>query len=206
MTSIRNYLNKLFTKEDFITVVSGLPRSGTSMMMSALQAGGMPLVVDDIRQADPSNPKGYYEFERVKRLPKGDTVWLATSPGKAVKIISALLEYLPQKGYSYRVIFMQRDLGEVMASQQRMLIRNGKEPGQSNAEEQLSQSYADHLAEVRRWLDGREDIRTLIVSYKEVLSDPLEQFQRLALFLDQKVDAAAMAKVVDPQLYREKSN
>ena len=205
MTSIRNYLNKLFTKEDFITVVSGLPRSGTSMMMSALQAGGMPLVVDDIRQADPSNPKGYYEFERVKKLPKGDTAWLATSPGKAVKIISALLEYLP-KGYSYRVIFMQRDLNEVMASQQRMMIRNGKEPGQSSAEEELSQSYAEHLAEVTRWLDGREDIQTLIVSYNDVLSDPTEQFQRLASFLDQKVDAAAMAKVVDPQLYREKSN
>jgi len=205
MTSIRNYLNKLFTKEDFITVVSGLPRSGTSMMMSALQAGGMPLVVDDIRQADPSNPKGYYEFERVKKLPKGDTAWLATSPGKAVKIISALLEYLP-KGYSYRVIFMQRDLNEVMASQQRMMIRNGKEPGQSSAEEELSQSYAEHLAEVTRWLDGREDIQTLIVSYNDVLSDPTEQFQRLASFLDQKVDAAAMTKVVDPQLYREKSN
>jgi hypothetical protein len=205
MTSIRNYLNKLFTKEDFITVVSGLPRSGTSMMMSALQAGGMPLVVDDIRQADPSNPKGYYEFERVKKLPKGDMAWLATSPGKAVKIISALLEYLP-KGYSYRVIFMQRDLNEVMASQQRMMIRNGKEPGQSSAEEELSQSYAEHLAEVTRWLDGREDIQTLIVSYNDVLSDPTEQFQRLASFLDQKVDAAAMTKVVDPQLYREKSN
>ena len=104
------------------------------MMMSALQAGGMPLVVDEIRQADDNNPKGYYEFERVKKLPKGDTVWLAESPGKAVKIISALLEYLP-KEYAYRIIFMERDLGEILASQQRMMVRSGKDSGFSDEEQ-----------------------------------------------------------------------
>ena len=205
MTSIRTYLNKLFSKQDFITIVSGLPRSGTSMMMSALRAGGMPLVVDDIRQADPSNPKGYYEFERVKKLPKGDTAWLATAPGKAVKIISALLAFLPED-YAYRVIFMQRNLDEVMASQQRMMARNGKESDPSSDDERLYQSYNDHLAEVTRWLEEHQNIQTLNVSYNDVLSDPMEQFQRVASFLDQKVDAVAMAQVVDPQLYREKSN
>ena len=204
MTSLHSQIKKLFSKKEFITIVSGLPRSGTSMMMSALQAGGMPLVVDDLRQADANNPKGYYEFERVKKLPKGDTVWLATAPGKAVKIISALLEYLPS-GYKYRVVFMQRNLGEVMASQQRMLIRNGKDLGYTDDGKDLYQSYHDHLTKVRRWLEENRKIETLFVSYNDVLSDPLRQFQKVADFLDHKVDPVAMSKVVDPKLYREKS-
>lgn len=173
------------------------------MMMSALQAGGMPLVVDDIREADANNPKGYYEFERVKKLPKGDNVWLATATGKAVKIISALLEYLPTD-YSYRVIFMERDLSEVMASQQRMMIRNGKEIGYDDGN-QMYQSFFDHLTKVNRWLSEHKGIQTLHVSYNDILSDPLTHFQRIAGFLDYKVNPSAMAKVVDPQLYREKS-
>jgi hypothetical protein len=204
MTSLHSQIKKLFSKKEFITVVSGLPRSGTSMMMSALKAGGMPLVVDELRQADANNPKGYYEFERVKKLPKGDTVWLATAPGKAVKIISALLEYLPA-GYKYRVVFMQRNLDEVMASQQRMLIRNGKDLGYTDDGNDLYQSYHDHLAAVSRWLDEHRKIETLFVSYNDVLSDPLGQFQKVADFLDHKVDPVAMSKVVDPKLYREKS-
>ena len=175
------------------------------MMMSALQAGGMLLVVDEIRQADDNNPKGYYEFERVKKLPKGDTVWLAESPGKAVKIISALLEYLP-KEYAYRIIFMERDLGEILASQQRMMVRNGKDHSFSDENNQLYQSFYDHLAEINRWLDGRKDIQTLHVSYNDILSDPVSHFQKVADFLEGKVDPAAMVKVVDPRLYREKSN
>ena len=174
------------------------------MMMSALQAGGMPLVVDDIREADANNPKGYYEFERVKQLSKGDTVWLAAAPGKAVKIISALLEYLP-KDYVYRVIFMERDLGEIMTSQQRMMVRNGKDLGHAENENQIYQSYIDHLTNVNRWLSECKGIQTLHVSYNDILSDPLLQFQKVAEFLDHTVDPSAMAKVVDPQLYREKS-
>ena len=164
----------------------------------------MPLVVDEIRQADANNPKGYYEFERVKKLPKGDTVWLATVPGKAVKIISALLEFLPQD-YAYRIIFMERDLGEILASQQRMMIRNGKELGLADEENQLYQSFIDHLSTVNQWLAGRKGVQTLYVSYNDILSDPMAQFQKVAEFLEGKVNSAAMAKVVDPTLYREKS-
>jgi hypothetical protein len=174
------------------------------MMMSALQAGGMPLVVDEIREADANNPKGYYEFERVKKMPKGDTAWLAAAPGKAVKIISALLEFLPPE-YTYRVIFMERDLGEIMASQQRMMIRNGKELGFEEDENQIYQSFTDHLTEINQWLSDHQGFQTLYVSYNDILSDPLTQFQRVADFLDQKVDPSLMARVVDPQLYREKS-
>jgi len=174
------------------------------MMMSALKAGGMPLVVDEIRQADANNPKGYYEFERVKRLPKGDTAWLASATGKAVKIISALLEFLPEE-YSYRVIFMERDMGEIFASQQRMMKRNGKDLGYPGEEDQLFQSFFKHLERVNRWLEGRKGVQTLYVSYNDILSDPITQFQKISDFLEEKVDPAAMAKVVDLKLYREKS-
>jgi hypothetical protein len=100
---------------------------------------------------------------------------------------------------------MQRNLGEVMASQQRMLIRNGKDLGYSDDGNDLYQSYHDHLATVSRWLDKHRKIKTLFVSYNDVLSDPLRQFQKVADFLDHKVDPVAMSKVVDPKLYREKS-
>jgi len=175
------------------------------MMMSALKTGGMPLVVDEIREADANNPKGYYEFERVKKMPKGDTAWVAAAPGKAVKIISALLEFLPAE-YTYRVIFMERDLGEIMASQQRMMVRNGKDLGYEKDEDQIYQSFTEHLTQMNQWLSERKDFQTLYVSYNDILSDPLTQFRRVADFLDHKVDPAAMTKVVDPQLYREKSN
>ena len=106
-----------------ITVVSGLPRSGTSLMMKMLEAGGMPVLTDGIRHADADNPKGYYEFERVKALPKGDTAWVAEAQGKAVKVIAALLEYLPST-YHYKVIFMHRRMGGgILASQRKMLVR-----------------------------------------------------------------------------------
>jgi hypothetical protein len=173
------------------------------MMMSALQAGGMPLVVDRIRTADPNNPKGYHEFERVKQLPKGDTGWLKDARGKAVKVISALLAYLPED-YDYRVILMERDLDEIMASQQRMLARSGK-PGQSESDnESVRVSSRQHLEEIHAWLGAQDWIQTHTVSYNDILRHPEEQFVEVANFLNNRVDPGAMVSVVDPQLYREK--
>ena len=120
------FFDKLFGKSQPIVIVSGLPRSGTSMMMKMLEAGGIPLLTDSIRQADEDNPKGYYEFERAKKLPDGDTAWLKEARGKAVKIIAALLMELPQ-GYTYQVLFMHRNIQEVLASQSKMLARRGEE-------------------------------------------------------------------------------
>ncbi|MCB2202670.1 sulfotransferase [bacterium] len=205
MTSIRAFIHKIIGNRTFITVVSGLPRSGTSMMMSALQAGGMPLVVDRIRGADANNPKGYYEFERVKRLPKGDTRWLKGAGGKAVKVISALLTFLPPD-YNYRVIFMERDLDEIMASQQRMLARSGK-PAQSEQDNRTVRATSQqHLDEIHAWLDAQDWIQTHTVSYNDILRFPEEQFAEVAAFLDNQVDPEAMASVVDPALYREKKS
>jgi len=202
MTSIRSFIKKIFEPDQFITLVSGLPRSGTSMMMSALSTGGMRLLTDQIRSADANNPKGYYEFERVKRLPKGDLDWLKSAQGKAVKIISALLSYLPAD-YQYKVIFMERNLDEILASQQRMLERTGKQSDHPMSDEVLRQSYEDHLLEVKSWLADQDWIQTLYISYNDVLRQPVEAFTRVAHFLDQKVDPSEMVKVVDPDLYRE---
>src|SRR5574342_806932 len=110
---------------EFVTVVSGLPRSGTSMMMRMLETGGLPVMTDHIRIPDESNPKCYYEFEQVKQLKEGNTGWISEGKGKVVKIISALLEYLPP-GHKYRIVFMQRNMDEILASQREMLLRRGE--------------------------------------------------------------------------------
>ena len=122
MKKLFKSFRKLPAKE-YVTVVSGLPRSGTSMMMKMLEAGGLPPLTDSLRVADDDNPKGYYEFERVKKMPEGDKSWVEDAQGKSVKVISALLEHLPPE-YSYRVLFMQRKVEEILASQTQMLIRS----------------------------------------------------------------------------------
>jgi ElaB/YqjD/DUF883 family membrane-anchored ribosome-binding protein len=174
------------------------------MMMSALKAGGMDLVVDDVREADVNNPNGYYEFERVKKMPKGDIAWLKDTHGKAIKVISALLTYLP-KDHHYKVIFMERDLDEILASQQRMLERSGKTQKNEAEEEKIRESYQSHLHDVKTWLGLQDWLQTLTVSYNDILSYPDETMQAVAQFLDNSVDAEAMTSVVDPGLYREKS-
>ena len=203
MTSIRSFIKRKIREQSCITVVSGLPRSGTSMMMSALKKGGMPVLVDNIRKADQNNPKGYLEFERVKKLPKGDYDWLAIAQGKAVKIISALLTYLPEC-YQYKVIFLERDMDEILSSKQRMLERTNKIDEDNKSDEMLRQSYQEHIKEISTWLEDQDWLQTLYVSYNEILRQPDIEFQKIAVFLDQLVVPQLMAQVVDPELYREK--
>ncbi len=173
------------------------------MMMSALKAGGMGLLVDEVRVPDENNPKGYYEYERVKKLSKGDTEWLDNARGKAVKIISPLLTHLPAD-YHYRVIFMERDIEEILASQERMLERTGKTEENQIPEGKMRQSYQDHLGEIVSWLADKSWIRTITLSYNDILSQPERHFRKVASFLDDIVDPQAMSRVVDPSLYREK--
>lgn len=202
MTSLRSFLKQIIKKSPFITVVSGLPRSGTSMMMSALMNGGMPLKVDNIRKADANNPKGYYEFERVKRMSNGDDEWMGSVQGKAIKIISALLTYLPDQ-YNYKVIFLERDMDEILASQRRMLERLNLTGTDNHRDEELRSSYIEHLKEISSWLNDQDWLQTLYVSYNDVLRQPEIEFQKVAVFLKQKVDPQRMVQVVDPGLYRE---
>lgn len=188
-----------------IVVVSGLPRSGTSMMMRMLEAGGVPPLEDGVRTADESNPKGYFEFERVKELdkPQGDVAWLPAARGKAVKVISFLLTWLPET-CNYQVIFMQRDLDEVLASQQQMLSRRGE----SGADIDIPQSrlvFQSHLTQVERFMAARSCFETLYVSYREAVVAPEATAAAVARFLGRSMDTAAMAKAVEASLYRNRA-
>ena len=185
-----------------IVIVSGLPRSGTSMMMKMLEAGGIPLLTDHLRTPDEDNPKGYYEFERVKRLPKGDTAWLADAEGKAVKVISALLEHLPPT-YHYKVIFMNRHMREVLASQRKMLIRRGEDPNKVS-EEELARLFQKHLRKVKNWLHAQPNIDVLEIDYNAMVVNPIPYVRQINAFLGGWLDEEAMAQIVDPTLYRNR--
>jgi hypothetical protein len=189
-------------KNDVITIVSGLPRSGTSMMMKMLAAGGIPPLTDEVRNADRDNPKGYYEFERVKQLDKGDNAWLAQARGKAVKVISALLKHLPPE-YEYRVIFMRRSTEEILASQRKMLLRRG-EAVDRVADEELAVLYDKHLEQVYAWLESQANVAVLDVNYNRLVSHAGEELTAVNRFLGGYLDVEQMSRVVDGRLYRNR--
>jgi hypothetical protein len=191
-----------------IVVVSGLPRSGTSMMMRMLEAGGVAPLEDGIRGADVSNPKGYFEFEPVKDLERarGDVTWLPGARGKAVKVISFLLTWLPEH-FNYQVIFMQRDLDEVLASQQQMLARRGE--GEAAGEAAAARSrdvFQSHLAQVERFMAARACFETLYLPYRDAVASPEATAVAVARFLGRSMDTAAMAKAVEASLYRNRAS
>lgn len=186
---------------EVITIVSGLPRSGTSMMMKMLEAGGMPVLTDHLRAADADNPQGYYEFERVKQIAH-DQSWLPEARGKAVKIISELLKHLPPD-YDYKVIFMQRQIEETLASQRQMLIRRGETANRAD-DKRLAELFRRHLV----WLDSRlkkqANTDLVYVDYGAVIANPAEQARKINQFLHHRLDVEAMAGMVDPALYRQR--
>lgn len=185
-----------------IIIVSGLPRSGTSLMMQMLNAGGLAPLTDNERSADDDNPKGYLEFERVKQLKEGDIAWVANAQGKAVKVISALLEFLP-RGQRYKIIFMRRELEEVLASQKQMLVRRNEAPGETG-DEAMAKMYKRHLSQIEAWLAAQEHIDTLYVKYDRLLAEPGKEVERIVHFLGLPLDAAAMRAVPDQSLYRQR--
>lgn len=189
-------------KRDYVILVSGLPRSGTSMMMKAIHAGGIKPITDNIRQADEDNPKGYYEFEPVKKT-KEDASWLNDAPGKVVKMVYRLLYDLPAD-YQYRVIFMQRDIKEVMASQNKMLERSGK-PGGGISDEQMEALFAAELAKCEKWIAEQPNFKVLYISHRDMINDGPAQAQRVNAFLEGDMDTDAMAATVDPALYRNRN-
>jgi hypothetical protein len=185
-----------------IIVVSGLPRSGTSMMMKMLAAGGVPLATDEQRAADESNPEGYFELERVKTLEHSDHhPWLADCRGRAVKIVSLLLPHLPD-AFNYRVVFMHRPLSEVIASQDRMLARRGE--AADTAAEATAAHFQDHLTHVRRLLHCEPWFESLDVSYNQNVADPIAEAIRVNRFLGGRLDVRAMCDAVNPALYRNR--
>jgi hypothetical protein len=200
-----NFLRKFQKPEtSIVTVVSGLPRSGTSMMMKMLEAGGIVPLTDKIRVADVDNPNGYYEWERAKKLPDGDTTWLKEAQGKSVKIISALLTHLPP-GYRYKVIFLHREMGEILASQREMLIRrNANATAEDDAT--LTVLFQKHLQEITAFLAARPDMEVLYVSYNEILASPLKSVHEVDTFLNRPLNHDAMVQVIDRRLHRQKGS
>jgi hypothetical protein len=186
-----------------ITVVSGLPRSGTSLMMQMLDVGGVPILADEHRPADDNNPRGYLEFEKVKQLKRDDS-WLGDAEGKAVKIISHLLLELPTD-LEYRVIFMLRNLDEVVASQSAMLERLGRQ-GAPVTTVELKRVFAKHLEDAKAWLGKHDGFRTLYVEHHDLLNHPQREAERVVEFLGGGMDLQAMVGCVDPQLYRERGS
>jgi hypothetical protein len=185
-----------------VVIVSGLPRSGTSMAMKMLDAGGMSPVVDNVRTADIDNPKGYYEDERVKDLAEmEDTSWVRSARGKVIKVVSSLLNYLPASN-AYKVVFMRRNLHEVLASQAKMLQR--REEASHTEDEELLAMYEAHLEKVQFQLRFRSNFETLYLDYADVVGDPLSQARKMADFVGGGLDAEKMAAAVDGSLYRNR--
>ena len=186
-----------------ITVVSGLPRSGTSLMMQMIVAGGIPALTDGLRSADENNLKGYLEWEAAKALPQSPTA-IAAAEGKAVKVISALLKSLPGP-YEYRVVFMCRPLEEVITSQNRMLERLGREVAPV-PQASVAAAFTNHLKEVKKWLSEQPNMSALYVDYPAVVQQPAVESGRIAEFLGQPLDVQGLTAQVERSLYRERSD
>jgi hypothetical protein len=183
-----------------IAIVSGLPRSGTSLMMQMLAAGGMQVLTDGERIADPDNPRGYYEWERIKRLPQ-EPQGIVEAEGKVVKVISQLLLALPSDR-DYRIIFMLRPLPEVVASQAEMIRRRGT-IGATLGKAALIAAIQAHLNQVSAWLDRLSRAKVYRIDYHAVLHQPREAAQAIQRFLDLALDTEAMVRQVDLSLYRQ---
>jgi hypothetical protein len=188
--------------QEFV-IVSGLPRSGTSLMMQMLRAGGMNLMTDGKREADDDNPKGYWEWEDIKQMPKRPLI-IEQAQGKATKVISALLPSLPVK-HKFKVIFMRRPVQEVVASQAKMLENKGT--SQKTEREHLEQSQESHALQMLGVLRKHPRISLLEVDYPALVKEPLAWAGRIGEFVGEALlpNYAAMAEPVRPELHRQRS-
>jgi len=202
-------VNKLFSalskkqvSDKPIIIVSGLPRSGTSLMMKMLAEGGMQIVTDAIRHADEDNPNGYFELETVKSLPEGNLTWLQDNSGRAVKVISSLLEYLPSE-YAYKVIFMEREIKEILASQQKMLVHRNETAKLNDSEMELQ--FRNHLAAMKAWLVRQANIEVLYVNFNVLIANPEPLCKRISDFTGISLDINRMLSVPSEKLYRNRA-
>jgi len=188
-----------------LVLVSGLPRSGTSMLMQMLEKGGMPIVTDKIRTADEDNPKGYHEFERIKDIDKTtDKSWLKQYRGQVIKTISFLLQDLPLD-LNYQVLFMRRNLDEVLRSQNKMLERSGA-TAPTVADQKMRANYEFHLKKVYYRLDHTPNFQVLYLDYPAVVENPLREAKRINEFLGGRLNVEAMAGAVESSLYRNRAS
>lgn len=185
-----------------IIVVSGLPRSGTSMMMQMLKAGGVSILTDGIRAPDEDNPFGYHEMDCVKHL-GADDAWIGQAEGKAIKVVSPLLTHLPVT-HVFKVIFMERPLVEILASQTVMLKRRGLMKDSGPPEAEMQGHLEAHLRKIKVWLAGAEHITVRYQSYHDMLASTANQAREIAGFLSLPLDIEAMVNAVHPELYRQR--
>ena len=181
-----------------IIIVSGLPRSGTSMMMKMLLSGGIEVYHDNLRKPDNNNPEGYFEHIAVKNLQK-DNSFLINADGKAIKIVSHLLYNLPDD-YFYKIIYMRRNMTEVLKSQQIML---GKDPSVISAS--VANAFTKEIEKVDVWANKEPNVDILYINYAEIISNAAKQAEIIQIFLNQKLDIPNMVKAVNPELYRNKA-
>jgi LPS sulfotransferase NodH len=187
--------------EACVTIVTGVPRSGTSLVMQMLAAGGHPVASDGVRRADPDNPRGYFELEAARGLAR-DASWVPALAGRAFKLVHTLLPSLPPELH-YRVLFVQRRLDEVLASQRVMLARRGPAPD-SAEDARLLPALEEQLARTERWLDAEAGLAWLRIEHAELIAAPGPAAARIRDFLGGGLDAAAMAACVDPSLHRQR--
>jgi hypothetical protein len=187
--------------KDAIVVVSGLPRSGTSMMMKMLNAGGIDPVTDNIRTADEDNPKGYYELEKVKQLDK-DNSWVGDYQGKVIKVISMLLKPLPADQH-YKIIFMRRKMQEILDSQKQMLIRRNQ-PTNTVPDEKMAEMFNKHLKDIEAFIEKQPNMDCIYISYNDVLENPAANVEKINEFLSGTMNTTAMLEVVDSALHRQR--
>ncbi len=189
------------SENNTIYIVSGLPRSGTSMLMQMLEAGGLRILTDRKRTADDDNPKGYYEDARVNSLDR-DNTWLHEARGKLLKVVSPLLKYLPH-GFRYRIVFVKRDIAEVLASQKKMLARRGVE--EEDGDELMAQAFQKSLDEAAEWIDQSDNVDVLYVNHRSIINEPVPEVKKINEFLGGILNEEGMAGVVDNRLYRQRS-
>lgn len=189
-------------KKRRVVIVSGLPRSGTSMMMKILAEGGLEIVTDSQREADEDNPNGYFEVEVSKKLKDGEINWIYDAPGKTVKVISYLLEFLPND-LEYDIIFMDREIHEVLASQKKMLERRSETS--SISDEEMEAQFRSHLKAIKYWLPRQPNMRVHYVKYHDAVNSPKSVIPAVVEFLNQPLNLAAMLAVPSQSLYRNRA-
>ena len=187
--------------KDYVTVVSGLPRSGTSMLMKMLSRANIPPYVDNLRSADIDNPEGYFEYDPVKNL-KEDNSWLRKCVGYSVKIVSPLLENL-DPNLQYKIVFIDRNMDEILASQNKMLANRGEI---SNLDDEImSAYYFTHLEAIKSWLTTLDNVETVYLNYNDIIRNPKDAATLLSKFLNFDGDIGHIASVVSPNLYRNRA-
>ena len=199
------FLKRVFRRQQgkSIVVVSGLPRSGTSMLMKMLESGGMEILTDSERAADIDNPKGYFEYERIKDLEKEtDKSYVREGRGKVLKVICFLIKDLPDDN-DYRVIFMRRDLEEVLASQNKMIHRLGT-TDTTATEAAMKEAYRNDIVRTRLLCKNRPNFELIEIGYKPTIEDPAATARSVNAFVGGHLDEAAMREAVDGSLYRNR--